>query len=187
MLWSSPARRTGRPRPAVNRCAVVAALALGVAVSATACRTAAPPPDLEDVAGPEWRTEVRRSPGSATPNSPAALTGVSMQSHDAYDRVIFAFDGDRPGYLVAYEERAGGTVLRVTIDHARDPTDQRLRPEAEVVAEVIQRRSRDLVIDTVIELADTTAGTRPPFRVGLDVGEFYVDIGHSELSAARDE
>jgi hypothetical protein len=172
---------------AVNRCAFLAALALGTAVSTTACHVVTPPPEPVDAAGPEWRTEVRRSPGSATPNSPAALTGVAMQSHDAYDRVTFSYDGDRPGYLVAYEDRAGGPILRVTIDHVRDPTDQRLTPEAEVVAEVIQQASRDLVIDTVIELADASSGTRPPFRVGLDVGRFYVDIGHPELSAARNE
>jgi hypothetical protein len=121
---------------------------------------------------------VRRSPGAATRTSPAALTGVSVQPYDSYDRVVFTFAGDRPGYRASYVTRATGPVLRVTIFHVQDPTGQRLTPEAEAVAEVVQHPADDLVIDTMIELADDTAGARPPFRVGLDVGEFYVDVSH---------
>jgi hypothetical protein len=182
MCCSSPPLRAGsrpdRARRAVTRWTAVAALALGMAVSVTACHAAVPPPDSDDTAGPEWRTDVRRSPGAATRVSPAVLTGVSVEPHNAYDRVVFAFDGDRPGYRVAYEDRADGPVLRVTINHVQEPTEQRLSPQAEVVAEVIRHPSDDLVIDAVIELADGTTDTRPPFRVGLDVGEFYVDVGH---------
>jgi hypothetical protein len=182
MFWWSPVRRTGsRPgsfaRPA-NRWAVVAILASGVTVAATACSAALPPPASDDVSGPEWRTDVRRSPGAATQTSPAALTEVSVRSYDSYDRVVFAFAGDRPGYRVSYDRGAAGPVLRVTIVHAQDLTEQRLTPQAEAVAEVVQHPASDLVIDTVIELADATAGARPPFRVGLDVGVFYVDVSH---------
>jgi hypothetical protein len=113
------------------------------------------------------------------------LTGVSVEPHDAYDRVVFAFDGDRPGYRIAYEDRGDGPVLKVTISHVRESTEQRLSPKAEAVAEVIRHPSRGLAIDTVIELADGTAGTRLPFRVGLDVGEFYVDVGHPQQFGAR--
>ena len=95
-----------------------------------------------------------------------------------YDRVVFAFDGDRPGYRVAYEDRAAGPILRVTITHVRSESEQRLTPEAEAVTEVIRHPAQGLVIDAVIEFADGGANVCLPFRVGLDVGEFYVDVRH---------
>ena len=73
-----------------------------------ACHVAVPPPEPGDAGGPEWRTEVRRSPGAATQASPAQLTDIAVEPHEAYDRVIFAFDGARPGYYVAYENRRTG-------------------------------------------------------------------------------
>jgi hypothetical protein len=186
MFRSSPARRTGsepgRALRPVKRWAAVVVLALGVAVAASACRAAVPPPSSDEVAGPEWRTDVRRSPGAATRTSPAALTGVSVQPYHSYDRVVFTFAGDRPGYRVTYEERATGLVLKVTIIHVQGPAGQRLVPEAEAVSEVIQPSAGDLIIDAVVKIADgAAADVRPPFRVGLDVGKFYVDIGHRAL------
>lgn len=187
MFWSSPARRTGIERGRdfhlTSRWAVVAVLALGV----TACRAAGPSPSSDDVAGPAWRTEARRGPGAATQTSPAVLTCVSIQVHDAYDRVVFDFDGNRPGYWVAYEDRVGGLVLRVMIDHIDSRDGRRLTPEAEAVREVVQHPARDLVMDTVMGIAAGKAGARQPFRVGLDVGEFYIDISHPDEALARPE
>ena len=101
----------------------------------------------------------------------------------AYDRVVFAFDGDRPGYRVAYDDRAGDEVLTVTISHVKGPREQRLTPHTEAVTEIVQHPDRNLVTEIVIELTDGAAGARPVFRVGLDVGSFYVDIGHPDRIA----
>lgn len=187
MFSSSPALRTGdkagQARSALDRWVIMAFTAVSTTVLMSGCG-AVPPPGSDGVTGPEWRTEVRRSPGAATKTSPAVLTDVSIQAHDAYDRVVFSFDGDRPGYRIAYDQ-AGSTVLRVTITHIQDPTERRLEPETEAVAEVIQHAAHNQVIDTEVELAGVTAGTRPPFRVGLDVGKFYVDVAHPEQLRAR--
>lgn len=187
MFSSPPARHSGHGngRHPANRWAIVAILTLGVAAPMSACHPAEQPSRGDDVAGPGWSTEVRRSPGAATQAVPAALTGLSIHDYDVYDRVVFDFDGGRPGYRVAYEDRAGRSVLRVTITHIAGSADRRLAPEDEAVREVIQHPAQDLVIETVVELAAGEADGRLPFRVGLDVGEFYVDISHPNEVVAR--
>ncbi|WP_212990816.1 hypothetical protein [Actinoplanes auranticolor] len=108
---------------------------------------------------------------------------MSIQPHDAYDRVVFAFDGDRPGYRVAYDDRADDEVLTVRFNHVEGPREQRLTPHTEAVTEIVQHPDRGLVTEIVIELTDGAADVRPVFRVGLDVGSFYVDIGHPDRIA----
>ena len=118
----------GSGRHPFNHWAIVAALALGVTAPMSACRPAQQPPAVDDVAGPGWGTEVRHGPGAAGEAAPAALTGVSAHEYDAYDRVVFDFDGNRPGYRVAYEDRAGGSALIVTITHIKGSAQRRVDP-----------------------------------------------------------
>ncbi|MEU8230459.1 hypothetical protein AB0C12_12770 [Actinoplanes sp. NPDC048967] len=109
---------------------------------------------------------------------------MSIEPHDAYDRVVFAYDGDRPGYRVAYDDRADDRILTVTINHVEGSREQRLTPQTEAVAAIIQHPDRGLVTDVVIELAGEAADVRLAFRVGLDVGTFYVDISHPDQAAS---
>jgi hypothetical protein len=68
---------------------------------------------------------------STPPGGRALLTGVSVAAHPGFDRIVFEFSGDGPGYLVRYIDRpvqedpsgkavtvAGDAVLEVHMEHA---------------------------------------------------------------------
>lgn len=129
------------------------------------------------VGGPEWKTSARRGVGAATASDPARLTGVAAEDHERYDRVTFTFEGRRPGYHVMYG-RGAGPRLRIILDQVVSGTERRLTPRMPAVREVEQRLDAGSVTETVVTVVDS--GTDPlPFRVGLSVGTFYVDIAHS--------
>jgi hypothetical protein len=154
------------------------ALAGGCAVTATR-----PTADDDAVSGPAWKTSARRGVGAATAAAPARLVGVAAEDHQRYDRIVFSFDGERPGYRVAYSPPPGpgaGPRLRITLDRASSDRERRLTPRLPAVREVHQRPDAGRVVETIVSVAASGADDRLPFRVGLSVGGFYVDIAHPD-------
>ena len=49
-----------------------------------------------------------------------------------------------------------------------------------MVAEVRHRPTADGTVEATVRLETGDAITRLPFRVGLAVGEFYVDVAHPD-------
>jgi hypothetical protein len=168
-----------------GRSAAVAISGLLLTAMASGCAVTSvrPPDDDMAVTGPAWKTTVRRGPGAATAADPARLTGVAVEDHERYDRVVFTFDGERPGYQVAYGSPAdqdGDPVLRITLTQAHSEDERHLSPELPTVREVRQSQGTAGVVETVVIVAARTDPDAARFRVGLSVGEFYVDLAHAD-------
>lgn len=136
---------------------------------------AAEPRPGETVDGPEWKSTLRMGVGAATTADPALLRDVIAEEHGAYDRVIFTFEGERPGYRVGYD--AHGDGLRIELTHARLDGERRETPRLAAVDEINVAPVAEGRVDTVVSL-HTDAEHRLPFRIGLSIGAFYVDIAH---------
>ena len=150
---------------------------LMVSASLAGCTPAAG--DDEAVTGAEWKTTVRRAVGAASAADPSRLTGVTAEDHGGYDRIVFTFDGERPGYRAGYAG-TGGDQLSIVLSHTTSPAARQVSPELAVVAEVRHRPTADGTVDATVRLETGDAVTRLPFRVGLAVGEFYVDVAHPD-------
>ncbi|SNY25632.1 hypothetical protein [Paractinoplanes atraurantiacus] len=150
--------------------------ALSVAVAATVTAGCTAPGAVREgdpVAGPEWNTSLRYGPGSAGDARPASLSAVTVQEHPLFDRLLFSYGGSRPGYRVSYRG-ADGRTLTVTLKDIHGDAGDGARAQLPAIREV---RSADAA-DGVIRTSVTVAEAGLPFRVGLDVGSFYVDVAH---------
>jgi hypothetical protein len=134
----------------------------------------------------------------ATNRETALLTDVRAARHEGYDRVVFEFRNELPGYDVRYVPRPvqqdgsgktvtvdGAEVLQVRMENALDadlsdasapPTytgPRRLRPETPVVAELVRTGGFEGVLTWVAGVRD-----RVDFRVqGLsDPPRLVIDL-----------
>ncbi|GAB1692934.1 hypothetical protein [Krasilnikovia sp. M28-CT-15] len=170
--------RTGRTTAIAAGVILLTALTAGCVV--TSVRSAG---DDSSITGPEWKTTARRGAGAATAAAPAQLTGVAVEDHERYDRVVFTFDGERPGYRVGYGSpagQAGDPRLVVTLSNTESRSERRLEPHLPTVRGVHQLPAAAGVVDTVVTLDAGTGSDRVSFRVGLSVGQFYVDLPHAD-------
>ena len=128
-----------------------------------------PPPDA-GVAGPEWQTVVRYGRGVSSAIAQARLTDIAVVGNQGYDRLVVRFEGNRPGYRVAYDGDDPST-LTVTLHDARDSA---ARPTADLPAirEVHPSSTEDGDVVAALKLS----AAHLPFRVGLSIGTFYVDV-----------
>ena len=135
---------------------------------------------------------------SPTTTETALLTDVRAASHAGYDRVVFAFSNELPGYDVGYVERPviadgsgaevavdGAAVLRVRMEPALDAdlSDEsaprtytgpnRFSPEASVVSELVRTGGFEAVLVWAVGID----GERP-FRVTTltDPSRLVIDV-----------
>lgn len=128
--------------------------------------------------GRQWRVEPRYGHGSATAVEPARLDGVAVEEHSGFDRVLFRFDGSLPGYRVAHRA-AEVPTLTIDLQHVVDGAARHLDPELPAIRQVDQSLSPAGTVHVAVRLAQDVAA-RLPFRVGLLVGAFYVDVAHPD-------
>ncbi|PRY20157.1 hypothetical protein CLV70_12538 [Pseudosporangium ferrugineum] len=161
---------------------VAAAVLMPALVFGFAGCAASPERADEDVAGPQWQLIPRRAPGAADATHPARLTGVRAEDQDGFDRLTFTYAGERPGYLVAYagSDADGRTTLRVILEHVTGRTSRDLTPDLQAIRGVRQRPADDQTIETTVRVTDAGRGKGVPFRVGLSIGGFYVDVAHPD-------
>ncbi len=126
------------------------------------------------VSGPEWQTVLRSGTGVASAKAPAQLIDVFADEHPGFDRLVFRFDGNRPGYRVEYGDN-GGQRLTVILYATQDPAPGNLKPSLSAIHEVHRSPAADGGARTTV----TVSAERLPFRVGLSVGVFYVDVAHT--------
>lgn len=160
-----------RPTDVHGRVFAVAVSVLAAVFVAAGCAWPGRPPADEGVGGSEWQVVARFSPGAATATAQAELTEIVLDERQDYDRLLVRFQGDRPGYRVAY--RDDGSTLAVTFRNARDSAP---RPAANLPA--IQKIGPSSIENGAVVTVVTLSATRLPFRVGLSIGSFYVDVAH---------
>jgi hypothetical protein len=135
------------------------------------------PPDRSattSASGPEWQTVLRSGPGAASANAPAQLAEVTVDEHPGFDRLVFEFTGNRPGYRVEYGED-DAHLLKVTLYDALSSTADDLTPRLPAIREVHQSPAAEGSTRTEV----TVSAEHLQFRVALSVGEFYVDVAHA--------
>jgi hypothetical protein len=128
----------------------------------------------ETVDGPEWRTAVRGAVGAATRAAPARLTGMDVQERAGFDRIVIAFDGPLPGSRVSYTPAAAaGYELTIRLEHVRAAGPGAIDCGLPAIA-AVHRAPPDN--DRVLTRVTVAGGTRLPFRIGITLGSFYVDV-----------
>lgn len=139
----------------------------------------------EPVGGPEWRTSPRTGIGAATSTETAALAGVEAEQRAGFDRLTIRFDGPLPGYRVGYGSAAGpadGKVLTIMLRHVQGAGTRLLRSSLPAIDQVRRVPSGDDAVRVTVTLS---SGARLPFRVGISLGAFYVDVAHPGEGAVR--
>ncbi|MCM4083867.1 hypothetical protein [Paractinoplanes hotanensis] len=154
-----------------GRVFAVVASVFAVVFVAAGCAWPDRPPADEGVVGSEWQIVARSSPGAATATARAELTEIVLDERQDYDRLLVRFQGNRPGYRVAY--RDDGRTLALTFRNARDSA-QRPTANLPAIQEVSPSSTENGATATVV----TLSAARLPFRVGLSIGSFYVDVAH---------
>ena len=157
------------------------------AATPTATATATAEPTAEPTVGIDPLEGASTDPVvvNATNGETALLTGVRAARHEGYDRIVFEFRNEVPGYDVRYIPRPvqqdgsgktvavdGTEVLQIRMENALDadlsdssapPTytgPQRLRPDTPVVAELVRTGGFEGVLTWVAGVRD-----RVDFRV----------------------
>ncbi|WP_127508321.1 hypothetical protein [Actinoplanes solisilvae] len=146
------------------------ALLLAASAFAAGCSTLPAQAERDESFGPEWGTAQRHGSGAAD-DTPADLTASTVEEHETYDRLVLSFRGARPGYTVRYSD---ATTLLVTLRDVRDGRGGTETPRLRAVDEVRRAPSAAGMSRTSMILSEADL----PFRVGLDVGVFYVDVAH---------
>lgn len=161
--------------------ALIALLAVpALAAGCTATRVEA---DDEKGFGPEWDVVQRYGSGAADEEAPARLVPFTVEEHQTYDRVVLAYDGSRPGYRVQYGDASEETLV-IALRGVRVDSGSRDAPRSPAISGIRQAPAVDGVSRTSVAVAEPGL----PFRVGLGIGTFYVDIAHpGALTQQRSE